>query len=219
MAEYEIIARSVAMKEGLRHYFTGKPCKHGHTTLRHTVDGSCIECGRAASRAFYHRDQKSEERKRLRKEAKKRWKERVLANPERKALFNESRKLQQRTFYNDPLNAALRRAKARERYGSDTIRDIEKVHRRRVRKEAAGGTFTALDIQNIYRMQRGKCAYCRVELWGVFQIDHIDPKGGNHPRNLQLTCRKPSGMRPRCNQVKSDRDPIEFVQKEFGLLL
>jgi hypothetical protein len=38
-----IITREEAEKAGLKKYFTGKPCKHGHISVRR-VDGGCIEC-------------------------------------------------------------------------------------------------------------------------------------------------------------------------------
>jgi len=40
----EIITRKEAKEKGLTHYFTGKPCKHGHIELRYTATGYCDEC-------------------------------------------------------------------------------------------------------------------------------------------------------------------------------
>ena len=42
----EVITRKQAREQGLSHYFTGKPCKHGHIRERHTVNGACLECRR-----------------------------------------------------------------------------------------------------------------------------------------------------------------------------
>src|SRR6056300_409537 len=42
----EVITRKQAKEQGLKHYFTGKPCKHGHVRERHTSSGSCLECRR-----------------------------------------------------------------------------------------------------------------------------------------------------------------------------
>ena len=36
--------RAVAMAEGRKVYFTGRPCKNGHTAERKTVSGHCIVC-------------------------------------------------------------------------------------------------------------------------------------------------------------------------------
>ncbi len=46
----EIITRQRALKEGLKYYFTGKPCKHGHISKRWTIGKSCIECTQTSRR-------------------------------------------------------------------------------------------------------------------------------------------------------------------------
>lgn len=38
------ISRAEAQRQGLKRYFTGKPCKHGHVSKRVTVNGDCYEC-------------------------------------------------------------------------------------------------------------------------------------------------------------------------------
>ena len=40
-------SRHEAIEQGVTHYYTGKPCKHGHVTLRKT-QGVCIGCAKAA---------------------------------------------------------------------------------------------------------------------------------------------------------------------------
>ena len=40
----KIITLEEARKKGLRRYYTGKPCKHGHLSERQTSDRACIEC-------------------------------------------------------------------------------------------------------------------------------------------------------------------------------
>lgn len=44
MADHEIIRRSEAKAQGLKTYFTGKPCKHGHVAIRLVSNGSCRQC-------------------------------------------------------------------------------------------------------------------------------------------------------------------------------
>lgn len=39
-----IISRKEAKKKGLAHYFTGKPCKHGHISKRRVSNSTCFEC-------------------------------------------------------------------------------------------------------------------------------------------------------------------------------
>ena len=43
----KVTSRRKAIEQGLPRYFTGKPCKHGHISERHTGCKQCIECKRA----------------------------------------------------------------------------------------------------------------------------------------------------------------------------
>ena len=42
----KIIKRFEAVALGLKHYFTGKPCKHGHVERRRVNDRICMQCTR-----------------------------------------------------------------------------------------------------------------------------------------------------------------------------
>lgn len=42
----EVISRKDARDAGLKRFFTGNPCLHGHVVERKTSDGSCVECNR-----------------------------------------------------------------------------------------------------------------------------------------------------------------------------
>lgn len=39
-----------AARNGEKYYNTGLPCKHGHTTLRYTSTGNCVECTKMYSK-------------------------------------------------------------------------------------------------------------------------------------------------------------------------
>jgi hypothetical protein len=41
--------RPEARKARETHYYTGKPCVHGHKATRFTSTGACSECGKLAS--------------------------------------------------------------------------------------------------------------------------------------------------------------------------
>ena len=45
----QTITRTEAKSQGLKRYFTGKPCKHGHLTFRGVASGGCCECERLRS--------------------------------------------------------------------------------------------------------------------------------------------------------------------------
>jgi 5-methylcytosine-specific restriction endonuclease McrA len=85
---------------------------------------------------------------------------------------------------------------------------------RRTRQYGGEGGHTEADILEIHKMQRGKCAYCRVVLGRKFHADHIvalSKKGSNVRSNIQLLCAP-------CNQSKGARDPVVFAQS-LGMLL
>jgi len=42
--EGDIVTRAAAREGGLDRYFTGKPCKHGHTSQRLASNGVCVSC-------------------------------------------------------------------------------------------------------------------------------------------------------------------------------
>jgi hypothetical protein len=53
----EIRTRDQALSLGLKHYYTGKPCKRGHAAPRYVSTGACTRCqGAATSTAHQNRN-------------------------------------------------------------------------------------------------------------------------------------------------------------------
>ena len=52
----EIITCKEAKAQGLKRYFTGKSCPHGHIAERQCSSGACLACHAAASRAYREAD-------------------------------------------------------------------------------------------------------------------------------------------------------------------
>jgi hypothetical protein len=81
---------------------------------------------------------------------------------------------------------------------------------RRARQLAAGGTFTAEQVRELYKKQDGRCVYCPKYLpLQAMQRDHIMPLalgGSNDIINIQLLCRS-------CNQKKHALHPTEFARR------
>ena len=55
MMQPNTIRRCEAKLIGLRHYFTGVPCKHGHLDLRYVAQGACVQCHAADFDVWYRR--------------------------------------------------------------------------------------------------------------------------------------------------------------------
>lgn len=49
----KIISRAEAKAAGLQFFYTGIPCKHGHTSARYTNGGGCTTCHASQSRKWY----------------------------------------------------------------------------------------------------------------------------------------------------------------------
>lgn len=50
--KHETISRLDALAQGRKHFYTGKPCKYGHDSLRFTSTGGCMACNAARSKLF-----------------------------------------------------------------------------------------------------------------------------------------------------------------------
>jgi 5-methylcytosine-specific restriction endonuclease McrA len=223
MCEPVIISRKDAQATGLKRYFTGKPCAHGHITERY-IWGQCIECERL-------RDA-SPERRVLHRQTDIAWRknnpDRVSEKNRAQYLKNREKRLAHQSAYRaanpEQVREAIRRWMAQN---SDYVRAYRKKYvaenreafrfrnrARSARVRAAEGRFGKSDIERIARQQNNRCAYCRKSIKTKYEIDHIVPitKGGsNWPKNIQLTCES-------CNSRKSNKQPEQFA-RDLGLLI
>ena len=221
-----IITRSEARAQGLRQYFTGKPCKRGHVAMRQVSSITCMECSRDKCRARYDKEKNRENGRRWREANREKDNaRRRLSNkkPERKvykaAWFqaNKARVLEQRRANPNSSKSSVASAKRWAEANPEKAREYSRINRRtrRARAKNSGGTHTASHLAEILKAQGNRCAYCRSDLKRAKKnVDHIIPlaRGGSNGRaNLQYLCRP-------CNQSKSARDPVAYAQS-IGLLL
>lgn len=193
--------RKEARVLGLRHYFTGKPCKYGHFSKRLTSHKSCCECA-----TIYLRHWKAKNPEKNKERADR------YENREKSKLVRKMWKGKNRDVVNRHRRDCVARDPEKEanRHRAWRLKNMEvcRAHRRNrdAKVKGATGKHTKLDILVMYEDQCGKCQNCRICLKSGYHVDHKNPisKGGsNDPSNLQLLC-------PRCNLRKSNKDYLEW---------
>lgn len=214
-----------------KHYIPDRPCARGHS-LRYVRTGLCVECaaiGRKKWRAENHertlelqrrwRSDNPERERAGHTKSNRKWyaKSKDKQIPRRKEYYQKNKatllgkakiRCQNEEFWR---KVKVHKARWRKK-NPDKSRQY--VHARRARKRGNGGKYTAEDIAEICKMQRGKCAYCPASLKNKYHVDHIVPLargGSNERRNVQLTC-------PKCNHSKGPRDPLVHA-RSLGMLL
>ena len=86
--------------------------------------------------------------------------------------------------------------------------------RRRARVVGAEGHFTEAQVRDLWKKQRGRCAWCTAKLGDNFHRDHrkaLANGGSNDISNIELLC-------PDCNFRKSAKDEIAWAQENGRLL-
>lgn len=206
-----IVTRAEAKAAGLKRYFTGVPCAKGHISERRSSTSNCIECQskKSAERYLKHRDHE------LKKSAERYVRDRAKVIARSKAWAEKNRE-----------KKAAQSAKYRERYPEkmanfrfEWLRNnpdwvAVKDARRRARKLASNGRFTASDVKYLFGKQRGSCAWCKTSIRDGYHVDHVIPlaKGGsNVAKNIVLSCAS-------CNTRKSSKDPLVWA-RQLGMLL
>jgi 5-methylcytosine-specific restriction endonuclease McrA len=196
-----VICRKAAITAGLDHYFTGKPCKHGHLSKRFTRNKTCVACDLArhvgnpvhAARctAYYlnHR-------------------EAMIADQKARDTANRTHVLKRKNAHR-ALHKKRINTKIAEWAKANPTKRRAKERSREARERGAEGTHTWADIEALKEKQAGRCAApgCGSRLSYGFHVDHIMPilrNGTNWPSNLQLLC-------PAHNQSKGTQDPTEWL--------
>lgn len=181
---HQIVSRKDAASDGLRHYFTGKPCKNGHVAPRFVVSANCSECMaernrtpevKAYMKAFWQSEQGEVSRK-------------VAARPEvripRQKAYRESGKA---------IEWESRHRKTGRK--SQTVSEWRKKNRHKTaewyaRYQAAKVNATPSWLTAEHKAEMHK-VYMQAKLSGK-TVDHIVPIRGRNvcglhvPWNLQL---------------------------------
>jgi hypothetical protein len=176
------MTRREAKAQGLKRYFTGKPCKHGHVSDRTTVDGSCCECRRVTRESDpegylqYFKDRyKSKREDILRKQG-------VYAKKNKVAVSERVREWKK----NNPDRVRVSDNKSvRKRYKNDPVYRIVKCARARLLKvfKARGSKKSTKFLELIGCSALELAAHLEslfqpgmtLDNYGEWEIDHIKP--------------------------------------------
>ncbi len=155
--------RAEAMALGLTHYFTGKPCHHGHVAKRYTNHGTCTECVRIKVRERYYKDpEKWKAHGRL---GMKRW---VAANHE----------------------THIANVKAWQAANPEKVRAYKKTNKYKRRAVERDG-ITGSELMAWENAQKKVCYWCGVKCAEAYHVDHYTAltRGGAHEiGNLVISC-------------------------------
>lgn len=116
----EIITREEAKNRGLKHYYTGIPCKHGHLCERRTRCSTCLKCDAARARKRYDPVY-----------AQQHAKEYHIKN---KKILNE----QSKRYYSENKEQVKQKSKDWRARNVDYIKEYEKTANMRLTKQLVG---------------------------------------------------------------------------------
>ena len=191
----EIITRAEAKAQGLKRFYTGKPCKHDHEGERYVCNNRCVECAGEHSRKW----QKANPAKRRainrkhhqthREKRNKAGRERRAANPEK------YREKDSRYARANPEKINAKNAERRARRLNQTP------------EWCAPGTEAYADMQDTYATAQALSDATGID----FVVDHIIPlaAGGEHrPDNL-------TPLKAETNVKKAAQLDFEYPENDF----
>lgn len=207
----EAITRDQAKEAGFSRYFEGEVCAKGHVAARHVRTKLCVECVRLYNREYAstHKERLKENNREYKTKNRKRIRELNLASYYRNHEENLQRGRDRYAIHKDRIDAANSRWRRANR---DKCRALLRAYKARKRNSLE--QHSPADVLDIFRMQRGRCGYCRATLGEKYHVDHIIAlaNGGSNGRsNLQILCVP-------CNKSKSAKDPVDFARSK-GLLI
>lgn len=202
-----IVSYKDAKAKGLKRYYTGKPCKHGHLAERFVSSCRCMDCTYAQTAEWLAGN------KELAGQLQKKWRDENPQYSREWARNNpDSIRAAKQKWYASKPERAIQIAVDWQKRNPEKRR--ASIRNRQARKRQAEGSHTAGEITAMLERQKWKCVACGVSIKEKRHIDHIIPLilgGTNYISNLQGLC-------PRCNQSKNGKHPDVWA-RERGLLI
>lgn len=181
---------------------------HKHKSKKFGYSGYCKSCAKEYNRNYYVRNSDKI------KSATTEW---LNNNRDKKRLYSqrsyethkEARQEYHRQYRESNREKVNRASRKSQIKNPDRVR--ETWRNRRLRKKNIEGTFTEIQVRELYQKQSGLCFHCGVSLNNVFHRDHWIPitKGGsNWIENIRLLC-------PHCNHSKQNKLPHEWCPERY----
>lgn len=217
-------ARKEALEAGLPTYFTGDPCPRGHISARYTSCFRCIDCAKEDEVALIERrrawrlenpiEKSPRAKAKLAGELRYKTEEACKNGHFAERLTINGGCVECQRISSGALNKTEEFKKQRRQYRkANAERYRTHCRNRRSAKDGNPDKHSPTDIEELHRLQKGRCAYCATLLKKKYHVDHIKPRslgGSNLRNNLQLTCGP-------CNRRKHTKDPLKF-SRELGRL-
>lgn len=240
----EVIARKEAKERGLKRYFTGKPCKHGHVSERDVSDRSCVECKRERSSVWVtnNRERKMNTNALWRENNKERiaiaaaeWyarnkektaitrKEWYARNKEKRAISIEAWRENNKEKWADicaawRVNNKERTAIRSAKWCKDNPDKMSnRRRRRRARKAGVPGSHTSAEVKALLVQQDYRCAnpHCNVDLRVVKKhLDHKNPLS-RPETNPTNSIENLQWLCQSCNDSKGTKTMEKFLKRRF----
>jgi len=158
-----VISRAEAKSKGLKHYFTGKPCKHGHVSKRLVSNKNCWDCALIAKSKDY------KDNRQARLEAMKRnYREKAADKKRYVAEWQKINKDKIRQYGINYRDKHRDRLKITEKARRERDRDyyLAKRHERIARQKRA--------IPDWFEREKIKIVFEKAREFG-FEVDHVVP--------------------------------------------
>lgn len=183
-----MISRKEAKEQGLKRYFSGQTCKHGHTDERLTSTGACILCATKYSKKWKidNREAKLASCKRYYSENKE------LIVKKQKAYRTDQKEhyCQVRNAYIDANREKVNAHKAAWKKRNPAKVTFDTVKRNAAKMKRTPAWLTEVDYERIANVY--KLATLQSKITGtIWHVDHIIPLRGEYvsglhvPSNLQ----------------------------------
>jgi len=212
----QIITRQEAKAMGLKRFYTGTPCAHGHLSERYVSSNGCAQCLLEREKRLCAQDPEYAKRRQAARTARQaaRMKRYKADEAYYKWYCEDQRRRHKERLASDPEYAPRCYQASRNWFKKNPEAARTYAARRRKILSKSRENYTPQDVVNILKLQKGKCCDCGRCLKKGYHVDHIMPLslGGDNSRaNIQCLC-------PTCNVRKHNKHPIDWAQENGRLL-